>query len=129
MKTFETKARQGDVYIKRINKLPKNLAEVPREHGKVVLAHGEVTGHMHAIADKHVAHFRDEGLLKTFKNEDGTAPRLRAGGTEPFTYLVVKDAPAALKHDEHDTIMIPPGTYEIRRQREYTPAEIRNVAD
>ncbi|MGH9523996.1 MAG: hypothetical protein ACRD3E_15850 [Terriglobales bacterium] len=32
-------------------------------------------------------------------------------------------------HEEHAPIVLPPGDYEIVRQREYSPEEIRNVAD
>jgi hypothetical protein len=42
---------------------------------------------------------------------------------------VSADGPAALAHDEHATIMLPPGNYRIVRQREYSPEEIRDVAD
>ena len=46
-----------------------------------------------------------------------TAPSWRGVGR---THLVVEE-PAALVHDEHDRIDLAPGTYEVRRQREYTP--------
>jgi hypothetical protein len=38
-------------------------------------------------------------------------------------------APVALEHEDHDTIMIPPGTYQVVRQREYSPGAVRYVAD
>jgi hypothetical protein len=44
-------------------------------------------------------------------------------------FLTVTGEPAALEHDEHDTITLPPGSYRIVRQREYAPEEIRYVAD
>lgn len=109
MKT-KTHYRQGDVLIERIGSLPKNRKPVAREHGKVVLAHGEVTGHAHAIADKHVTQ---------------TASADHPG----VTFLEVREAVAALKHEEHSTIELPPGEYRVTRQREYSPEEIRNVAD
>lgn len=34
-----------------------------------------------------------------------------------------------LKHEEHTAHAIPPGIYHLPRQVEYTPAELRNVAD
>lgn len=109
MKT-QTHYRQGDVLIERISSLPKNRKPVAREHGKVILAHGEVTGHAHAIADNHVAQ---------------TASADHPG----VTFLEVSEAMAALKHEEHATIELPPGEYRVTRQREYSPEEIRNVAD
>jgi hypothetical protein len=66
-----------------------------------VLAHGEVTGHAHAIEAEGAALFRD--------------PRLMA------MFLTVTGDPVALEHDEHDSIAIPPGRYHIVRQREYAP--------
>lgn len=102
--------RQGDVLIVPIKLLPKNLEPVAREQGRVVLAHGEVTGHAHAIKDQKAALFRDPKLTAIFMN-------------------VSADGPVALEHEEHATIHIPPGNYQVIRQREYSPEAIRNVAD
>lgn len=102
--------RQGDVLIIPVAAMPTGLAKIKRENGRVVLAHGEVTGHAHAIADKRAALFRDPKLAAIFMHVTG-------------------DEPVALEHEEHGTIAIPPGDYEVRRQREYSPEEIRNVAD
>ena len=102
--------RQGDVLIVPIKKLPKGLEQLPLEQGAVVLAHGEVTGHAHAIKDQRAALFHDPKLMAVFMHVSGSAT-------------------VALEHDEHSTIQIPPGDYQIIRQREYSPAEIRNVAD
>ncbi len=108
--------RQGDVLIERIDSLPSKLVPVARENGKVVLAHGEVTGHAHAIADERVAHF--------------SAPAERAEpGLAGVTYLEVRAAVAALRHEEHGMIALPAGNYRVTRQREYSPEALRNVAD
>lgn len=102
--------RQGDVLIERVAKRPTTAVKpVARENGKIVLAHGEVTGHAHAIEEKGVALF--------------------SGGVNGVTYLEVESAMAALRHEEHATIELPTGTYRVQRQREYAPDEIRNVAD
>ena len=102
--------RQGDVLIIPVKAMPKRLDPVEREGGRVILAHGEVTGHAHAIKDKRAALFRDPKLAAVFMHVSG-------------------DAPVALEHDEHDTIKIPPGNYQVIRQREYHPEAIRTVAD
>jgi hypothetical protein len=102
--------RQGDVLLIPVKQMPKGLEPVSREKGRVVLAHGEVTGHAHAIKDQRAALFRDPKLMATF---------MHVGG----------DAPVALEHDEHDTIAVPPGNYQVVRQREYSPDEIRRVED
>lgn len=102
--------RQGDVLIVPVDKLPRNLETVDREDGRIVLAHGEVTGHAHAIKDQKATLFRDPKLAAIFMK-------------------VSADGPVALEHEEHGTIEIPPGNYQIIRQREYSPDAIRNVAD
>jgi hypothetical protein len=102
--------RQGDVLIVPVKKLPEKLEKVKRENGRVILAHGEVTGHAHAIKDQRAALFRDPKLAAIFMHVSG-------------------DAPVALEHDEHDTIEVPPGNYQVIRQREYSPEEIRRVED
>lgn len=107
---IQTHYRQGDVLIERIAALPAKLTAIPREKGRVVLAHGEATGHAHAIADKHCSLFAS-------KAEAGVA------------FLEVRKAVAALAHDEHSTIELPPGNYRVLRQREYSPQAIRTVQD
>lgn len=103
-------ARQGDVLIIRVPALPKGLVPIAREADRVVLAHGELTGHAHAIKDERAALFRDPKLAAVFMQ-------------------VMGDAPVALEHDEHSTIHLPPGNYQVIRQREYQPDAIRDVAD
>lgn len=105
--------RQGDVLIiETAAKIPTDNP-VPRENGRVILAHGEVTGHSHAISNRRATLYRD----------DGTG----AGGRRFLT--VAAGGTADLKHEEHNTIPLPPGNYEIRIQSEYHPADIRSVAD
>lgn len=102
--------RQGDVYIVRVEKRPQGLEPVAREAGRVILAHGELTGHAHAITSERAALFRDPKLAAIFMHVTG-------------------DEPVLLEHEEHTTIQIPPGDYQIIRQVEYSPEEIRQVAD
>lgn len=99
-------ARQGDVLI-IATPTPSTGTPIPRESGRIILAHGEATGHAHAIMDHGAALIR----------------------TEQATLLEVTDSIVMLRHDEHRPIEIPRGTHEVIRQREYTPAAIRNVAD
>src|SRR5258708_33558053 len=80
--------RQGDVLIVPVESIPEKLDPIDRENGRVVLAHGEVTGHAHAIKAEGAALFRDPKLMAVFMRVSG-------------------DAPVALEHDDHDTIMIP----------------------
>lgn len=102
--------RQGDVLVVPVSLIPKEVEPIAREHGRAILAHGEATGHAHAIKDQRAALFRDPKLAAVFMRISG-------------------DEPVALEHDEHSKIMIPPGDYAVIRQREYSPEAIRNVAD
>jgi hypothetical protein len=104
--------RQGDVMVSRVRAIPKGAVEVKQPSDKIVLAWGEVTGHSHALAV-------DEAQEFTFADAGGIVRR----------FLKVFDKGATVRHEEHAPIPLPPGFYEITRQREYTPEEIRNVAD
>lgn len=103
--------RQGDVMVRSVAAIPANATEVKNE-GRIVLAYGEVTGHAHAIAINEAQEF-------SFAEAGGIVRR----------FLKVFERGANLKHEEHATIPLPPGLYEITQQREYTPEAIRNVAD
>lgn len=100
--------RQGDVLLVRtLTPLSAEAVPVARNQGRIVLAYGEVTGHAHAIHD---------ALAELFTEKGG---RL---------YLKV-EGEVTVQHEEHAGIALPSGVYEVRRQREYHPAEIRNVSD
>ena len=98
--------RQGDVLIRRINSLPKKKA-VQRENGHIL--EGEATGHIHRLEDTTKAQVFEVG--------------------EAGLYLRVGPEGVRIIHEEHDPITLPPGDFEIVRQREYSPEAIRNVAD
>lgn len=117
MKTFTKQAAQGDLLILRIENLPAGLTAAKAEDGQFVLAHSE-TGHNHVIAAR---------------------PSVRMYATDDplLSYLEVIEATdkaeAVIEHlrswDTHESIAVPPGVYEIRRQREYSPEGWRRVAD
>lgn len=93
--------RQGDVVI--ILDQGQDPNAKPRRDR--TLAKGEVTNHHHTLTA-------------------GTVY-----GTLGAQQWIVLDEPAELVHQEHDTLTIPPGVHEVRIQREYSPQEVRNVAD
>lgn len=100
--------RQGDVLLVEVRNMPEGKPEtVARDSGRIVLAHGEVTGHSHAIAER-------EAEMVQFADGERY---LRVG------------APVTVRHEEHDAITLPPATYRVVIQREYTPDEIRRVVD
>ena len=92
--------RQGDVLLRLVDRIPTKVSAVDREAGRIVLAHGEVTGHAHAIE----APEAEATLLTTA--EDQRFLRLMAG--------------VDLVHEEHATIQLSPGLYEVILQREWT---------
>ncbi len=97
--------RQGDVLIITVDSIPKG-----KKQTKIIrLANGEVTGHHHSIFSSGAIGFADD--------ENG------------LTEFLDVSAPVELEHQEHDTITIPPGIYRSVIQSEYTPKEIRKVAD
>lgn len=99
----EAQYRQGDVLIIAVAAVPGRAVPVPRDQGEVVLAYGEVTGHRHAIAEPHAE-------LLALPDQEIERRFLRIVGDK-----------ALLRHEEHDTITLPPGTYQVVRQREYVP--------
>lgn len=145
--------RQGDVLVERVDSLPSRLTKVARENGRVILAHGEVTGHAHAIADRTTEMLRasDGAEFLRVKGERVKArfPIVRrwrgqvlvkhpTQGIIQFAqddvviagkHADVDGSFAFLKHDEHETHALPAGNYRNVRQSEYSPEEIRRVAD
>jgi hypothetical protein len=104
--------RQGDVMIRKLTKaeakkIKSNSKDIPRDNGRVVLAYGEVTGHAHAISEANVNFVFNEQALRILEIRE----------------------PATIRHEEHRAFELPVGDYEVIIQREYTPAEIVNVAD
>ena len=70
---------------------------------------GEATGHIHRVAPSCLATaevYEIDGQL-FMSSEEGIS----------------------VVHDEHHTLELPAGNYEVIRQREYFPEQIRSVAD
>lgn len=109
--------RQGDVLLVPVSSRPGTFKEVPRDAGRVVLAYGEVTGHAHAILDERARLFTD------LRDSDRRFLEITAGLGD------LAALPAQLEHEEHATITVAPGHYEVRRQREHWPEQDRLVAD
>jgi hypothetical protein len=120
--------RQGDVQLQPVASLPSGCTEIPADGNRIVLAYGEVTGHAHAIYD-YVAH----GLEKAGEVADAAIARAQtkarlwrdAAGDR---YLEVVET-VSLSHEEHATHVLAPGIYKLPNQVEYSPAELRRVAD
>ena len=109
-----------------------------REAGRVILAHGEVTGHCHEVVDASTGVLDPAELdipaAAFFEEPDGRR-------------VLLAHRPCVLRHEEHGFITLDPakptqvrqgdvllnpigdGAWEVIRQREYDPAEVRQVAD
>ena len=103
--------RQGDVWIGSPVKMPKNVVPVARENGLLVLAHGEVTGHMHAVAEVDAEMFREENGTLYLRAPSG----------------------ATVTHQEHSASTLPKTegqwVYPVIRQREYAGGIVQRVQD
>lgn len=117
MKTFSEQAAQGDLYIRRIDTIPANAKPMKAEHGQFIVAHSE-TGHHHVIAER--------PGVQVLTTEDPLVSYLRVIEATEQTEALLEHL---REHDTHETIAIPPGNYELRRQREYTPEGWRRVED
>ena len=102
--------RQGDILVRPRDSAIRRGMPVAPEAGRIVLAHGEATGHHHSIAlSSRVAMFREDG----------------GGGLA----LAVQDEPALLEHQEHAALTIAPGVHDVIRQRSYSGGLVQRVAD
>lgn len=96
--------RQGDVLIEYVDELPKDAV---KQTGRVILAHGEVTGHAHEV---------DMADADGWKHGD--------------TMHVTTKRKTTVRHQKHAPIPLKRKKIaKVTRQKEYTPAAIRNVAD
>lgn len=107
MKTVPNLARQGDVLLVPISKLPAT-ASFTTLKGDLVLAEGEVTGHAHRV-------MKPKNRVRQYL--DGTV-----------MYLEVLE-PVTVTHEEHGPITLEPGFYERRIQVETWMDEVRQVTD
>jgi hypothetical protein len=96
--------RHGDVLLRPVDRLPPQVQ--PRSGA--ILAHGELTGHSHRI-------------------QQTEAVQLWVQGNNLF--LEVKQPKVTLIHEEHRSIDLSQGFYQVWRQREYHPEAYVEVAD
>jgi hypothetical protein len=93
--------RQGDVLFRAVEKVSENAK--PSEDR--ILVRGETTGHAHRASKQ----------LLVFK--------------EPETQKMFVSGSGQILHEEHDTLELERGNYEVIRQREYNPSANRFVQD
>lgn len=118
MKKPNEQYRQGDVLIECVGNTPE--PDTAKRMLSVILAEGEVTGHHHKLELDQADWWKGDS-----KTEFMSLTHWRDGRDQFFA----AEVPATVTHQEHNKIDLPAGTYRVIRQREYSPEEIRNVAD
>lgn len=94
MKTY----RQGDLYIKEVDALPKGMKRIVDN----VVLRGEVTGHAHRLQSGEL--WGKNGAM--------------------FMNIPIS---AFLVHEEHKPIKLPKGKFAVIRQREYLTKDMTKV--
>jgi len=134
--------RQGDVYLIPVAALPEGCKPIQPEAGRrFVLAHGEVTGHAHAIyeftqdqaAEAAASAINIAKASAEAKEVIDRAMKLRTvqmwAAPDGEWYLEVK-TPSIMKHEEHTAPTIPNGIYHAPIQVEANSSNmLRRVAD
>ena len=103
---------QGDLMVRRIDKMPNGLTPRAAANGMHIVAHSE-TGHHHIVKERAAQMFIDE--------------------TNAFiAYLKVAE-PTEIEHlrsfDTHEPLTLLPGIYEVRREREFGLEGWQRAAD
>jgi len=106
---------QGDVLLIPIAALPDTaMATAETENGAYIVTHSE-TGHHHVVKERPTVRMFND-TMNVFRS-----------------WLVIEHDPVELEHlrsfDKHESLLLSPGVYEVRRQVEYTPAGWQRAAD
>lgn len=113
--------QQGDVILRKISNLPEGLEKL----NTLVIQEGETTGHMHQ--------FNNDGTVTVYL--DPTVKTDDARITPAVgKYIVVSSSEghvACLRHEEHKTITVEPGVYQVDivREFDYDKHEMTRVRD
>ena len=100
------KYQQGDVLIEKVE-FNSQLKKVESKEG-IILAEGEVTGHMHKVKEK----------AELFRDSNGQ-------------FYLSTNGPTTITHEEHKPITVPGGFYKIGivREYDYIEEQSRKVVD
>lgn len=119
MKTFKKFAAQGEIRIKKIDRLPDGLRPVCAVDNNFVIGHSE-TGHHHVI--------KERPGVQVFEATRDVPAGMRV------LYALLEES-ADLEHlrdyDTHETVRHDPGMYEFRigREHDHYAAAARAQAD
>lgn len=103
--------RQGDILLTRIDDPSKVSFKGYKQKPNGCVAEGEVTGHAHRL--------QVNSKATLFENENDVLDMM----------IEVKDAPAEITHEDHGTLNVPAGVWDVTLQEEYTPEKMRRVVD
>lgn len=124
MKLNPNIVRQGDVTLVRVGatRLPAYAKEAQAGAEKIVVEHGESSGHGHRIHANEATGFRAE-----------TAEMAALAGLDVVLVggsgAVMRHEYADGKHAEHEPVTLRSGVWERAVQVEYDPEEERRIAD
>lgn len=97
-------ARHGDVDLFRINKLPAGVRKVKG----TTVALGESSGHHHTI------YALDTAKVTVY---EGDVAKL------VDKYVVIEGGQAVIRHQEHESIVLNSGIYEVKIEQDFNPFE------
>lgn len=114
--------RQGDVSIEKIDKIPDG-AKKRKDKSNNILVYGELTDHAHMVEGNGVA------IMERVGNE--TDDVVAYINIPEKADIVHRNTRTGIQTDDHGTINLDAGNYQVIRQREYDPYEkaIRRVRD
>lgn len=123
-------ARQGDVYIVAIDKLPENLTIIEPKLDQNMLAYGEVSGHVHAVKSSDSIFYAANDNLRGLAKQNGLSEgrnvvgglRIIVDNTKLWHGTPNKEATEPTDPD-HDAINLPAGDYIVCLPREYSDEE------
>ena len=126
--------RQGELLIVPITTNERDLIESKlsiysdghfETKPNLVLAEGEVTGHMHELVGGKVQDIKECTVPP--RRQDARVRGLRGMGVGDM--LLTIEETAELIHPEHNTVQLPEGDYVVLIQREYDDQKDRRVVD
>lgn len=108
MRKFVNVAAQGEITIRRVDRIPAGCSAMQSQDGRFIIGHSE-TGHHHTIDAK-------AGTAVSILGRPPAGMRiLYALLTEPTLLEHLRP------HDTHEPLLLEPGAYEFRIAREYDP--------
>ena len=123
--------QQGDVLIRRIERIPDGAKKIKPTKRGFILAEGEATGHAHVVSDNTASMYTVEDQYVIQELMAKYFPEWsRAMWPMALNILEIIN-PAAISHQEHGAFTIDTGIYAVPIVQEYDhfAEEARNVKD